>query len=172
MTLVLAARVGAQSTGAQSKDAPTTDEKWNLYLQATSIAQFHGRFDALYSGPNSLLTHREAEASLTATAFLGYRLLPNTQFYFDPEVAGGRGFSGVTGMANAPNGELPRVATATPKPYLARLYVTQDFGFGEERETVESGANALGGTRPMTRYSVTVGRFTVTDFFDYNRCSH
>jgi high affinity Mn2+ porin len=159
---MLAAHVGAQST----------DEKWNVYLQATSIGQYHARFGAAYSGTNSLVTHREAEASLTSTAFLGYRLLPNTQFYFDPELAGGRGFSGVTGLANPPNGELPRVATATPKPYVARLYVTQDFGFGDEREKVESDANQLGGTRPMTRYSVTVGRFTVTDFFDFNRYSH
>jgi high affinity Mn2+ porin len=87
-------------------------------------------------------------------------------------LAGGRGFSGVVGMANAPNGELPRVAGATPKPYLARLYVTHDFGFGDERENIDSDLNMLGGTRPMTRYSVTVGRFTVTDFFDNNRYSH
>ena len=37
---------------------------------------------------------------------------------------------------------------------------------------VESDENQLAGTRPMTRYSVTVGRFTVTDFFDNNRYSH
>ncbi len=162
ISLLLTARSAAQ-------DAP---ERWNLYFQATSIGQYHPAFNALYSGANSLLAHREAEVSLTSTVFLGLRLFPNTQLYFDPELAGGRGFSGVTGMANAPNGELPRVASATPKPYLARIYVTQDFGFGPERETVESDANALGGSRPMTRYSVTVGRFTVTDFFDNNRYSH
>ena len=147
-------------------------EGWNIYFQATSIGQYHGAFPALYSGADSLAAHREAEVSLTSTVFLGLRPFPNTQLYFDPELAGGRGFSGVTGIANAPNGELPRVASATPKPYLARLYVTQDFGFGSERETVESDANQLGGSRPMTRYSVTVGRFTVTDFFDNNRYSH
>ena len=31
------------------------------------------------------------------------------------------------------------------------------------REMVSAGETQLGGTRPMTRYSVTVGRFTVTD---------
>jgi len=109
---------------------------------------------------------------LTSTLFFGLRLAENTQLYFDPELAGGRGFSGTNGIANFPNGEMPRVATATPKPYLARLYVTQDFGFGEARETIESDANQLGGTRPMTRYSITAGRFTVTDFFDNNRYTH
>uniref|UniRef100_Q023W3 Carbohydrate-selective porin OprB n=1 Tax=Solibacter usitatus (strain Ellin6076) TaxID=234267 RepID=Q023W3_SOLUE len=162
MTVMLAASAGAQSTG----------QRWNLYWQATSIGQYHPGFDALYSGVNSLAPHSEAEASLTSTLFLGLRFSPNTQFYFDPELAGGRGFSGVTGIADAPNGELPRVASAAPKPYVARLFVTHDFGFGADRETVEADANSLGGTRPMTRYSVTVGRFTVTDFFDNNRYSH
>jgi high affinity Mn2+ porin len=157
---------------AASADAQSTDQRWNLYWQATSIGQYHPAFEALYSGINSLAPHAEAEASLTSTIYLGLRLSPNTQFYFDPELAGGRGFSGVTGIADAPNGELPRVASATPKPYIARLFITHDFGFGPERETVEADANSLGGTRPMTRYSVTVGRFTVTDFFDNNRYSH
>ena len=76
------------------------------------------------------------------------------------------------GVANATNGELPRVASATPKPYIARLYVTQDFGFGSEKETSSSAENQLAGQRPLTRYSITVGRFTLTDFFDNNRYSH
>jgi high affinity Mn2+ porin len=64
------------------------------------------------------------------------------------------------------------VGTATPKPYLARLYVTQDFGFGDARESISSDENQLAGSRPMTRYSVTIGRFPVTDFFDNNRYTH
>ncbi|MDQ6699901.1 MAG: carbohydrate porin, partial [Acidobacteriota bacterium] len=68
--------------------------------------------------------------------------------------------------------ELPRVASATPKPYLARLYISRDFGFGGEKESFQSAANQLGGERRMNRYTVTAGRFTVTDFFDNNRYSH
>ncbi|MGZ3434487.1 MAG: carbohydrate porin, partial [Isosphaeraceae bacterium] len=30
------------------------------------------------------------------------------QIYFDPEIAGGEGFSGVSGIAGFPNGEIPR----------------------------------------------------------------
>jgi high affinity Mn2+ porin len=119
-----------------------------------------------------LAAHPEAEASLTSTLFFGLRLGANTQFYFNPEMAGGRAFSGTNGIANFPNGEMPRVSTATPKPYIARVYVTQDFGFGEAREAVLSDENHLAGSRPATRYSITVGRFTVTDFFDNNRYTH
>jgi len=164
LLLLAAANAGAQSAREL--------EPWNLYYQATSIGQYHGSFFSPYQGPNSLIPHPEAEASLTSTLFLGLRLPGCTQLYFDPELAGGRAFSGTLGIANFPNGEMPRVAAATPKPYLARLYVTRDFGFGNGIEQVESAANQLGGTRPATRYSVTIGRFTVTDFFDLNRYTH
>jgi high affinity Mn2+ porin len=151
--------------------ASADPERWNLYYQATSIGDYHGSFRAPYSGAFSLQNYSERNVSLTTTLFLGFRL-GNAQFYVNPEIAGGRGFSGVNGLANAPNGELPRVASATPKPYLARAYITYDFGFGDGTEQFESDANQLAGERPMTRYSITVGRFTVTDFFDNNRYSH
>lgn len=152
--------------------AAESPQQWDLRYQATSIGQYHGSFRSLYEGPNSLRAEPEAMASLTTTLFFGYRITRNTQFYFNPEIAGGKGFSDVTGIANFPNGEIPRVASATPKPYLARLYVTHDFGFGPRKEFFGSEENQLAGERPMTRYSITVGRFTVTDFFDDNRYSH
>jgi len=151
------------------REAP---ERWNLYFQATSIGDYHGTFASPYSGPHSLQNYPERDVSLTSTLYLGLRLPGSTQVYIDPEIAGGRGFSGVNGVANAPNGELPRVASAAPKPYPARAYLTHDFGFGSEREEASSDANQLAGSRPLTRYSITAGRFTVTDFFDNNRYSH
>jgi len=67
---------------------------------------------------------------------------------------------------------MPRVAAATPKPYLARLYITQDIPLGAKRESVEADGQQVGGSRPERRYSITLGRFTVTDFFDNNRYTH
>jgi high affinity Mn2+ porin len=133
---------------------------------------YHGTFRSPYSSTLSLQDYPERDVSLTTTLFFGLRLTDNTQFYFNPEIAGGRGFSSVDGMANASNGELPRVATATPKPYIARLFITHDFGFGDATEKFESDANQLAGTRPMNRYTVIIGRFTLTDYFDNNRYSH
>jgi len=157
---------------AQTPDTPAPSERWNLYYQATSIGQYHGTFNAPYGGPLSLQDNVERDVSLTTTLFLGLRLNHNTTLYFDPEIAGGKGFSNVDGIANPPNGEIPRVATATPKPYLARLYIAHDFGFGSEKEHVESDANQLAGDRPVVRYSIYAGRFTVTDFFDNNAYTH
>src|SRR5262249_27437768 len=71
-----------------------------------------------------------------------------------------------------PNGEMPRITTATPKPYIARLYLTQDFGIGEDKESFDSAENQLVGSRPMTRYSISVGKFALIDFFNKNRYSN
>ena len=151
---------------------PPDPERWNFFYQATSIGQYHGTFPSPYAGPFSLQNYPERDVSLTTTLFFALRVQQNTFLYFDPEIAGGRGFSGVNGLANSSNGELPRVASATPKPYLARLYVSHDFGFGDEKEPSDSDENQLAGERPMNRYTITAGRFTVTDFFDDNKYSH
>src|SRR6204780_2725977 len=83
--------------------AQQDDESWNLYYQATSIGDYHGTFNAPYTGPLSLQDHAERDVSLTTTLFFGLRLEDDTFLYFDPEIAGGKGFSGVNGFANPPN---------------------------------------------------------------------
>ena len=175
LLVALVCLLGSHSVSAQDYPPPADSqppERWNLYWQATSIGQYHGTFHSPYADQYSLQNYRERDVSLTSTLFLGLRLDQNTQVYFDPEIAGGRGFSGVNGLANSSNGELPRVASAAPKPYLARLYLTHDFAFGKDKELIESDANQLGGYRSVDRYTVTVGRFTLTDFFDGNTYSH
>jgi high affinity Mn2+ porin len=152
--------------------APVVNERWNLFYQATSIGDYHGSFNSPYSGPLSLQDTPERDVSLTTTLFFGLRLDQNTQLYFDPEIAGGKGFSDTNGIADFPNGEMPRVTRAAPKPYLARLYITHDFGFGKETEAVDSDENQLGGRRPVKRYTIIAGRFSAADFFDNNRYTH
>jgi len=161
-----------QDENKPAAEETVASERWNIFYQATSIGQYHGTFRSPYSGPFSLQNYPERDVSLTTTVFLGIRLERNTFLYIDPEIAGGRGLSGVNGLANSSNGELPRVASATPKLSLARLYISHDFGFGNETESFESEENQLAGRRPIKRYTVTAGRFTVTDFFDNNRYSH
>jgi high affinity Mn2+ porin len=162
----------AQDQPQPAGQAAPEPERWNLFYQATSIGQYHGTFTSPYSGPFSLQDYPERDVSLTTTLFFAFRPEQNTLLVFDPEIAGGRGFSGVDGLANSSNGELPRVASATPKPYVARLYLSHDFGFGSAKESVESDDNQLAGQRSVDRYTITAGRFTLTDFFDDNRYSH
>lgn len=89
-----------------------------------------------------------------------------------PEIAGGRGFSGMTGITNFPNGEMPRVASAAPKQYVARLYITHDFGFGSERESVASHENQLAGERPSIATPLLPAASLLPIFFDNNRYMH
>jgi high affinity Mn2+ porin len=169
LLLLLPAIAAAQTADAPAPDAP---ENWNLYFQATSVGDHHGKFNSPYEGPLSLQDYPERDVSLTTTLFFALRLGAGTQLIFDPEIAGGRGFSGVNGLANSPNGELPRVASATPKPYIARLYLSHDFGFGDAMEHVDSDQNQLAGDRPVVRDTISVGRFSDSDFFDDNAYSH
>jgi len=81
------------SACSQEPQAPEP-ERWNLFYQATSIGQYHGSFRSPYTGQNSLQNYPERDVSLTTTLYLGVRLGQNTQLYFDPEIAGGKGFSG------------------------------------------------------------------------------
>ena len=124
--------------GHSSKFARRAGKRGTGSTRRLRLATITARSIRPIPAPFSLQPNAEHDVSLTTTLFLGFRPFASTQIYFDPEIAGGRGFSGVNGVANAPNGELPRVASATPKPYLARLYVTQDFGFGTERENFEA----------------------------------
>src|ERR1700728_4426856 len=171
---VLTAALHAQDPDPSQSgtDAEPGPERWNLYYQETSIGDYHGKFNSPYEDATSLKNYPERDVSLTSTLFFTWRLEQDTFLIFDPEIAGGKGFSGVNGIANQPNGEIPRVATATPKPYIARLYIQHDFGFGSEKERQESDENQLAGDRPMTRYSIYAGRFTITDYLDDNNYTH
>ena len=172
----------AQGPAAASSDASASDdmpslpeaasERWNLFYQATSIGDYHGTFRSPYESPFSLQDYAERDVSITTTLFFDWRVEQNTFLIFDPEIAGGRGFSGVDGIANQPNGEIPRVAAATPKPYIARLLVQHDFPFGSKMEHQDSDENQLAGDRPVNRYSIYAGRFTLTDYFDNNNYTH
>ena len=93
-TIALLACLGSGGSCAQDANTPAAidSERWNLLYQATSVGQYHGSFPALYNGPLSLSNQPERDVSLTTTLFFGYRITDNTQLYFDPEIAGGRGF--------------------------------------------------------------------------------
>jgi high affinity Mn2+ porin len=159
---------------ARPQDAANNqaDERWNIHFQATSIGQHHGSFPSLYEGDNSLPSHPESRVSVTGTIFLSYRLNSWTEVVLNPEIAGGKGFGNVTGIAGFTNGEIPRVALATPTLYLARGYLRNTWALGPETEFVEAGPNQLADRLPTRRFTMITGKFAITDFFDNNRYSH
>ncbi len=150
----------------------TTLERWNLHFQETIVSQWHYRFPSPYTGMNSLQPVSERQTSLTSTLFLGVRLSQGTEFYFNPEISGGRGLSGATGVAGFPNGETFRVGEPTPTLFVGRAYVKQTFGFGAETETLLEDLNQLNGSEPIHRLTVIGGKFALSDFLDDNSYSH
>jgi high affinity Mn2+ porin len=157
---------------AQNATSDPAVERWNIYFQATSIGQHHGSFPSLYEGENSLPSYAESRVSITATVFLSYRLNSWTEVVVNPEIAGGKGFGQVTGIAGFTNGEIPRVSGATPTLYLARGYFRNTWALSPRTELVESGPNQLAGRQPVRRFTVVTGKFAITDFFDNNSYSH
>jgi high affinity Mn2+ porin len=176
-----------QNVGATTQPAPATvpgttvstepaadkQERYNIHFQATVITQGHDAFHAPYSGPNSLRRIEPLRTSVSSTLFLGLRMPWNSgAFYFDPEMTAGKGFSGVTGIAGFPNGEIARVGTADPSLNVARLFYQQTIGFGGDTEHVDSDQNQLAGDRDISRLTVSLGKFAASDFFDNNTYSH
>jgi high affinity Mn2+ porin len=148
------------------------DRNWNIHFQATSIGQMHGSFPSLYEGENSLPSHPEHRVSITATVFLSFRLGRHWDFVINSELAGGKGFGEVTGIAGFTNGEIPRVASATPTLYLARAYARYTIPLGPETEEIADGANQTPSLTSAQRMSFLTGKFAMTDFFDGNSYSH
>ena len=105
--LALSVPLLAQPPLADPAPPPADPERWNLFYQATSIGDYHGTFTSPYEGPFSLQDAPERDVSITTTLFFALRLEQNTVLVFDPEIAGGRGFSGVNGLANPANGGTP-----------------------------------------------------------------
>ena len=161
----------AYAQGSQPDDAGA-GERWNAHAQATVVLQTHGPFKSPYFGVNSLQARRESRASLTTTFFLGLKLRKGLELYVNPEVAGGKGLSGVTGLASFPNGEITRVTSPTPKPYLGRAFIRQTWGWGTRTEAFEGAPNQLAGQQPVSRATLTFGKMSVTDIFDANTYSH
>jgi high affinity Mn2+ porin len=151
--LLILLSAGALCAAAQSLD--DSSGRWSIHFQATSIGQHHGDFPSLYEGVNSLPSHSENRVSLTSTAFLEFRVNSWMDVVVNPEVAGGRGFGEVTGIAGFPNGEIPRVSSATPTPYFARAFLRNTWRFSGQR-----------------RLTLVTGKFALTDYFDNNTYSH
>jgi high affinity Mn2+ porin len=146
--------------------------QYSFHGQTTIIPQFKGDFPSAYQGPNSFTSNSEIETSYTGTLFMGMRLLPGTEVYFDPEVSAGTGLSGVVGLGDPPNGETPRISSPSPSPTVARLYLHQVFGFGGEQEDITDGANSIAGKQDINRLTITFGKFAANDVFDNNTYAH
>ncbi len=149
-------------------------EKWSYHFQFTGIMQGHPAFSAPYSGQNSLSPERENAFSVTSTLFLGRKLWKGASFYFNPEIAGGKGISSALGVAGFTNGECFRIGDPSPALYLARAFIRQNIAIGKnEKQSTDADVNQLGGEKvPSSRITITAGKFSIADVYDCNSYSH
>ena len=176
--LLLGASASVAALAQTAKEAATEPadteqiENFSVHGQATFIRQQKPGFSAAYSGPNSLSPNRERSYSFTSTAFLGARLAPDTELYFNPELVQGLPMSRLVGLGGLTNSELQKTAGTTPIVYRARLFVRQTWGLGGGSDFVEGGANQLASRYDKRRIVVTAGNFAVSDLFDNSSHAH
>lgn len=141
---------------------------WNVHGQTTLIGQGYPRIRSPFEGANSLPGGGQGRETLTADAFLGWRLWDGGELYFNPELAQGFGLNTTLGLAGFSNGEAQKGGTDFPKFRPQRYFFRQTFGLGGEQEEVTDGPLQLAGKRDIDRVTLTIGRFAVGDFFDGN----
>ncbi len=163
---------GDKENGDKKNDKEPQETWYSAHAQTTVVTQEHDHFRSPYIGGRSLLPDENAPTSLTSTIYYAARLWEGGDLVFNPEIAGGRGFSSTQGLAGFPNGEITRIGLPEPTPYIARLFFRQTCGFGGEQEKVEDAPNQIAGMRDIERLTVTVGKLAAEDQFDDNRYSH
>ena len=100
-----------------AKDAPKLPKWLSAHGQATVVSQGVFPLHSPYTGPLSLRSNSTIDSTSTATLFFAARLpWSKGEVVFNPEVSGGSGVSGSTGMAGFPNGEATRAGNLEPTP--------------------------------------------------------
>jgi len=177
-TTALAQKAGSGSdqiaTFAAPIDGVTTEGELfglpvNIHGQTTYINQRYNNFNSSYSGPNSLNAQSSMSYTWSGTLFMGARIAPNTDVYFNPEVVSGVPFSGLVGMGGFPNGEGSKASGTQAKFYSARAFARHIINQEGDQVVLENEANQITQTVSSNRVVVTAGQFSTLDIFDDSR---
>ena len=139
--------------------------------QANIILQWHPRFRAKYTGPNSLTPAPQSATTHVLTLYTGYELTHTTEVFADVEYATGGGIGHAFGLAGYTNLDSVRTvsgAALSTAPYLARLMLRQIIPLTEARVEAERDPLHLATSLPARRIEFRIGKFDVVDFFDVN----
>lgn len=141
----------------------------NIHGQTTYINQRYNNFTSSYSGQNSLSELKSMSYTWSGTLFLGARLAPNTDIYFNPEVISGVPFSGLVGLGGFTNGEGSKAAGLNAKFYSARAFLRHTINQEGNKVVLENDANQITQTVSSNRVVITAGQFSTLDIFDDSR---
>ena len=156
----------------EEKAATSEHQDWLFHIQATEIFQGQPGFHAPYSGINSILPADDFRQTSNVDLFLGLRLLPRTEVYLDTEYYQGFSFADTHGIAAFPNAQASKVGKYRGDIFIPRLFLRQVWGFGGEQEQIEADQLQLASKEDISRFTLTVGKMSVTDQFDNNAYAH
>ena len=172
---------GAQSPADSNSDSSDTDDvtlfphsntsRFWISGQANIVFQWHGSFPAKYTGTNSLTPGAQSATTHVLTLFTGYELTDTTEVFADAEYATGNGIGRAFGLAGYTNLDSVRTvsgAQLSTAPYLARLILRQTIPLTDERVESDRDELHLATSRPARRIELSVGKFSLVDFFDTN----
>ena len=168
LSVVLACTTLLAPTQGDSTASAAAARRWWLSGQVNVIYQWHPAFQALYTGPNSLLPRREHATSRVATLYTGLSVGRRTEFLLDLESAGGGGISQAFGLAGFTNLDVVRNPTLGTAPYVARALVRHTVPLGSGWEDASPGPLALASRLPVPRLTIIAGKLGLPDFFDVN----
>ena len=136
--------------------------------QANFIAQWHPRFHAKYSGPNSFERASEQAVSRVLTMYLGYQLDETTETMVHVEETGWSGLSQALGLGGFTNEDVVRDPQLNAEPYIARLWIRKIVPLSDETVEVARTPMSMFTSLPVRRLDIRVGKFGLVDFFDVN----
>ena len=163
----LAPTVPADAAAIET-DADADEELWSVHMQNTDVLQGHAPIRSPYSGPNSLNSSAQMRQTVSLDLLLGLRLWDGAEMHVDGMMWEGFGMSNALGVAGFPNGEAFRKGVSAPNANFSRVFIRQNFGFGEEMMDAPSSSLYLKGRQSASRVTVTLGRMSAKDIFDGN----
>ena len=158
--------------GAEDWLARIEKEGWFLRGQATAITQSKPVMVSPYSGEVSLTGKQTSRNTESIDLVIGRRLWSNAEFVVVPSVTRGFGMSNSQGVASFPNGEAFRLGTENPVAWLPRAFIRQTIPLSGDSQGTDPDPMRFTGPLPTERITITVGKFSVWDFFDDNRYAH
>ncbi len=154
------------TSGGETFFAHSDTLPWWLSAQSNTIFQWHPRFHADYSGPNSLDRLSDQAATEVATLYTGFELSPTLEAIADFEIGGGSGLSNSSGLGGPTN--LDATRDLDGMPYVARLWYRLVIPLSNETVKVDRTPLSILTTLPVRRLDIHIGKFALVDFFDLN----
>jgi high affinity Mn2+ porin len=151
-----------------------TDQRqlWAVHVDAVEVFQGQPGFHSPYRGAQSLYSDDNFRQTTEADLFFAARLWPGGEIYFNPEYYQGFGFGGTHGLAAFPNAQAYKTGQFRGDVNITRIFFRQVWGFGGEQEQLDADELQLAEKVDVSRLTLQVGRFSVTDVFDNNDYAH